>query len=277
MNRSHMSTEASKKITPVVLTFNEEPNIGRTLESLRWASNVIVVDSGSTDQTEEIARCFPNVRWHIRPFDRHLAQWEHGIHQTGITSEYVLALDADMQVPPTLLQEIQGNFLRDNFAGGVIPFRYHYHGKALSGSLCPPQLRLFKRIEVRVAQPDHTQRFSVAGNIYKFRSSLIHDDRKTVERWVASQLAYQLLNEKDLSNGGRRRLRDRLRHLGIMPPLVGLLAYMKAGGPLRGAAAARYAYERTVAEGLLAIRLMDARLRRGSDDSIQSTEQSNGM
>ena len=46
-----------------------------------------------------------------------------------------------------------------------------------------------------------------------------------------------------------------------MPPIIGTLAYLKAGGPFRGAAAARYAYERAVAEGLLAIRLMDARLR----------------
>jgi hypothetical protein len=197
-----------------------------------------------------------------------MAQWEHGIHQTGITSEYVLALDADMQVTPALLQEIEGKFLSGGFAGGVIPFKYQYHGKALSGSLCPPQLRLFKQTEVRVAQPDHTQRFSIAGDIYKFRSPLIHDDRKPVERWVASQLAYQLLNQKELSNGGRRRMRDRLRHLGVMPPIVGLLAYVRAGGPFRGAAAARYAYERTVAEGLLAIRLMDARLKARDSSTV---------
>ncbi|HEV7681997.1 MAG TPA: glycosyltransferase family 2 protein [Pyrinomonadaceae bacterium] len=271
-----MTSEAAKRVTPVVLTYNEEPNIGRTLESLRWASQVIVLDSGSTDQTEQIVRSFPNVSWLVRPFDKHLAQWEHGLHQSGITTDYVLALDADMQVTAPLLQEIEGHFLSGDFAGGVIPFAYHYYGKALSGSLCPPQLRLFNRLAVRLAQPDHTQRFSVAGDIYKFRNSLIHDDRKSVDRWVASQLAYQLLNEQELANGGRRRMRDRLRHLGVMPPIVGLLAYVRAGGPFRGAAAARYAYERSVAEGLLAIRLMDARLKRGGDHSLPAPEQSNG-
>jgi glycosyltransferase involved in cell wall biosynthesis len=262
-----MIAETLKRVTPVVLTYNEEPNIGRTLKSLRWASEVVVIDSGSTDQTEQIARGFSNVRWHHRPFDNHLAQWQHGIQQTDSTAEYVLALDADMQVTPGLLQEIEEQFFKGQFAGGVIPFEYRYYGRPLSSSLCPPQLRLFRRSEVNVAQPDHTQRFSVKGSTHKFRNALIHDDRKPIERWVASQLAYQLLNEKELSNGGRRRMRDRLRRLGIMPPIVGLVAYIKAGGPLRGAAAARYAYERTVAEALLAIRLMDTRLKETRDSS----------
>lgn len=262
-----MNLEPLQKITPLVLTYNEEPNIGRTLESLRWANEVVVVDSGSTDQTENIARSFPNVKWHVRRFDSHGSQWDYGIHQTAIAAEYVLALDADMQVTSGLLQEIEQHFLAGQFAGGVIPFEYHYYGYRLSGSLCPPQLRLFRPNEVFVAQPDHTQRFSVKGSIFKFRSKLIHDDRKSIERWVASQLAYQALNQKELSNGGRRRMRDYFRSLGIMPPIVGILAYIKAGGPLHGAAAARYAYERTVAEGLLAIRLMDKRLKQNSESS----------
>src|SRR5712691_910459 len=94
----NMNLASLKEITPVVLTFNEEANIGRTLESLRWATSVVVLDSGSADATEWSAKGFPNVAWHLRQFDKHLAQWEYGIHQTGITTDYVLALDADMQV-----------------------------------------------------------------------------------------------------------------------------------------------------------------------------------
>lgn len=258
-----------EKVTPIVLTWNEEPNIGRTLESLRWAGTVVVLDSGSADQTEQIAKSFPNVRWHVRPFDRHVAQWEYGIRQTGLTNEYVLALDADMQVPQEFLRELENDFPWGQAVGGITPFEYRYHGSALAGSLCPPQLRLFRRNEVKLSQPNHTQCFSIAGETYRFRSRLIHDDRKPVDRWVASQVAYQLLNEQGLSNGGRRRLRDYLRRAGLMPPVIGVLAYLKAGGPFRGAAAARYAYERAVAEGLLAIRLMDARLQHKEATSKQ--------
>ncbi len=262
-----MSSEALKQITPLILTFNEEANIARTLDSLKWANDVVVLDSGSTDQTEQLARSFPNVRWHVRKFDRHLNQWEHGIHQTQIETEYVLALDADMQMTPALLREIETAFLPRQLAGGIVPFEYRYYGSSLSGSLYPPQLRLFRRSQIKVTQPDHTQQFSIDGAVYKFRSPLIHDDRKPIERWMTAQIAYQQLNEKELLNGGRRRLRDRLRNVGIMPPIAGLLAYFKAGGPFRGAAAARYAYERTVAEGLLAIRLMDARLKYRNEKS----------
>jgi len=257
-----MTTQSLKEVTPVVLTYNEEPNIGRTLESLRWAKEVVVLDSGSTDETEVIAAGFPNVKWLVRPFDAHVTQWQFAVQQTEISSEYVLALDADMQVPDGFLQELENNFPWGRAAGGIVPFEYRYHGRKLSGSLCPPQLRLFQRAAVDISQPDHTQCFSVAGEVYEFHHKLIHDDRKSVERWVNSQVAYQLLNAQGLSNGHRGRLRDHLRRAGLMPPIIGALAYLKAGGPFRGAAAARYAYERAVAEGLLAIRLMDARLKR---------------
>src|SRR5262245_59510618 len=104
-------------VTPLVLTYNEEPNIARTLDSLQWASRVVVLDSGSTDQTESIARSYANVSWIVRKFDNHRAQWEYGILETNIATTFVLALDADMQVPANLLLEIEEQFLPGNFAG----------------------------------------------------------------------------------------------------------------------------------------------------------------
>jgi hypothetical protein len=56
-------------LTALVVTFNEAPNLRRTLERLTWAPRVIVLDSFSTDDTETIARSYPNVEFLQRPFD----------------------------------------------------------------------------------------------------------------------------------------------------------------------------------------------------------------
>jgi glycosyltransferase involved in cell wall biosynthesis len=261
-----MSSEPLKRITPVVLTYNEEENIARCLDSLTWAETVVVLDSGSTDRTEEIAKGFANVRWCVRLFDSHQQQWDHAIHSTAIQTDYVLALDADMHISPELLREISDRLVAGPITGGVIPFEYRYYGRSLLGSLYPAQLRLFTKDQVRVTQTDHTQVFSVDGLVHRFQHPLVHDDRKSLERWVKSQLEYQRQNETELSNGGRKRMRDYLRKLGVMPPLMGLLAYLRAGGPLKGAAAARYAYERMATESILAIRLMNRRMNRNGKE-----------
>ncbi len=257
-----MNPTSLKQITPVVLTFNEEANVRRNLDSLRWAQRVVIIDSGSTDQTEAIARSYGNVTWHTRPFDSFRAQWEHAIHQTDIATEYVLALDADMEVSAKLLEEIAAPFLEGNYLGGLMPIDYRYYGRSLAGSICPPQIRIFRRDAVTVTQLNHGHKFQVAGPVYRFRNRLIHDDRKSLERWVESQLRYQKENEAELRNGHRGRVRDYARRMGLMPPIIGVLAYLRAGGPFKGAAAARYAYERMTTESILAVRLMDARLQK---------------
>jgi hypothetical protein len=257
-----MKTFIEAAITPLVLTCNEAPNITRTLESLRWAERVVVLDSGSTDQTEQLCRQFPNVVWHVRPFDSHGQQWEYGIRQTGIVTKYVLALDADMAVSAAFVTELEQKFLPRNFAGGITPFEYRIEGNALTGSVYPAQLRVFKPQEVQVAQLGHTQEFATAGTVYYFRSKLIHDDRKALERWLTSQLKYSVLELQRITGERRLRWRDHLRRWGLMPLVIGPYAYLRAGGPFKGAASARYAYERATFECLLAIRLLSSRLIR---------------
>lgn len=66
-------------ITPVLLTHNEEQNIGRTLSRLSWARDVVVVDSGSTDGTLNLLKVYPNVRVFNRRFDTDANQWRYAI------------------------------------------------------------------------------------------------------------------------------------------------------------------------------------------------------
>ena len=257
MFSARAKSRAGAAVTPLVLTLDEAPNLGRALASLAWADRVVVLDSGSTDATRAIAERHPNVAFFTRPFDGFKGQTEHGISATGITSDYVLALDADMAVTPALLAEIEGPFLDAAPAGGLLPFEYRILGRPLLGSLLAPQLRLFRRDAVQVVQEGHGHKFAVAGSVRRFAAPLVHDDRKSVERWARSQIGYSRHEQERMARAaGSASIKDRLRRTGLMPLAAGALAYVRAGGPLRGGAALRYAYERVVFECLLAMRLL---------------------
>jgi glycosyltransferase involved in cell wall biosynthesis len=252
-----MNAKVMSEVTPIVLTFNEEANLARTLESLRWAARVVVVDSGSTDSTRQIAAGFSNVEVFTRAFDGFGNQWNFGIRQTGILSDLVMALDADMAVTAQCLSELRTKFLPGGYAGGILPIHWCYFGKPLWGSFCPPQLRLFRRDLVQIGEFGHAHDFKIAGEVYTFKHGVWHEDRKPVERWLQSQASYSRLEDKRLQSGDRLRPRDRVRQSGWMPFLAGSLAFLRAGGPFGGKRALRYAWERVTYESLLAIRVLD--------------------
>jgi glycosyltransferase involved in cell wall biosynthesis len=244
-------------VTPVLLTYNEERNIGRTLRALAWAKDVVVLDSGSQDRTRSIATAFPNVRWHERSFDNHGAQWRHALMGTAISSSFVLALDADMIVTDAFVEELEKTFLAGDYDGGLVPLEYWAIGRPLHGSICPAQVRVLKLTSADITQPGHSQAFAVRGRVYEFRAPVRHDDRKSVEHWVQSQLRYSRLEQDRLRRGERLRVQDRLRRMGIMPVIAGAYAYFRSGGPLTGKPALRYAWERVVFECLLAMRVLE--------------------
>ena len=94
-----------EQVTPLILTYNEAPNIARVLESVSWAKDIVIVDSFSDDDTLEIATSFPHSRIFQRPFDSHRNQWEFGLKETGIATPWVLALDADYVLSDELIDE----------------------------------------------------------------------------------------------------------------------------------------------------------------------------
>ena len=248
------------------MSWNEEANIRRSLEKLRWADEVVVLDSGSTDCTHSICDEFANVRLVVRPFDNHAAQWNFGLKETGIDTEWVLALDADYVLSDALVAELHSISPPDDAVAFRLKFRYCINGRSLSGSLYPPVIGLYRRVHSHYVQDGHTQRAVVAGQVIDLASFVFHDDRKPLGRWLAAQNRYAEL-ECDLLTVRKwadLRWQDRLRKLLIITPwLVPLYCLTVGKGFLDGWAGLHYALQRGVAESLLALKLIERKLSAG--------------
>ena len=252
------------KITPLILTHNEAANIGRTLEELRWASDIVVVDSFSDDETVEILKHFPQVRLYQREFDSHAAQWNFGLKETGISSEWVLALDADYVLTDEFVKELKTLNPNGSTHGYQSSFRYCIDGRPLKSGIYPPVTVLYRRGAGVYEQDGHTHRVVIDGHIDTFRSPILHDDRKPLSRWFEAQIRYTKLEADKLLSSDPRSLswKDRIRLWRVVAP-VAVLFYclIVRGGILDGWPGWYYAFQRLLAESMLSLYLIDNDLK----------------
>ncbi len=259
---SFMVSHRLSQVTPLVLTFNEAPNIGRCLTQLGWADRVVVLDSNSTDETAQIARRFPNVEVHTRAFDDHATQWNHGL--SLIQTPWALTLDADYVVPDSFPEDAQ-RFVGETAVDAVFArFRYCVFGRPLRASLYPPRAVLFRREKCRYEADGHTQRLAVTGRSEELASPFDHDDRKSFTRWLDSQNKYAALEVKKLLKPeGQLELQDRLRRSIILGPQATFFyTLILKGAMFDGWPGWYYAFQRTLAEVVLSLHLLDHKLRR---------------
>ncbi|MGE0258499.1 MAG: glycosyltransferase family 2 protein [Alphaproteobacteria bacterium] len=257
------------QITPLIITYNELPNIGRTLARLDWARRIVVIDSGSTDGTLDLLRRDPRVRVFAHEFIDFAAQCNFGLAQ--IESPWVLSLDADHVLSPDLIDELRALVPRETTAGYRARFVYRVHGRALRGALYPPRTVLYRRDHGCYRQEGHAHRVCVDGDILALRGVIYHDDRKALPRWLTSQLRYAADEAEYLLDGARRLGRpltraDRLRLMAWPAPLAAMFYVLFVKGcVLDGWRGWYYALQRLLAETLLALEIIDRRLRRARD------------
>lgn len=248
------------QITGIILTYNEALNIGRTLEALRWLPQVVVVDSLSTDDTVKIAEGFPNARVVQRRFDSHAAQWNFALQETSIQTPWVLALDADHLLTPEVTTEICA-LPEDGggAAGFTAEFIYCIEGKRLRGTLYPALTVLYRREQAHYVQEGHTQRLSLHGPTRFLQGRILHDDRKPLDSWLASQIRYSRLETELILGTPWRQLStaNKIRRLGFVAPwLVPLHCLLFKGCLLDGRAGIYYAGQRMLFEVMVALRLL---------------------
>jgi glycosyltransferase involved in cell wall biosynthesis len=262
-------------ITPVLLTYNEEANIRRTLSHLTWAKDIVVVDSGSTDKTLAIVANCAQVRVFNRPFDTHGNQWRYAVQETAITTPWVLRLDADYQLTDALIAELACLDPDAPVSAYQIAFEYAIFSNKLLSSLYPPNTILLRKGQFSVWDKGHTEAWTVEGPIAKLNSRIIHDDWKPTEQWMNAQGRY-MRRELGILQTKRNKLTGWLRlQTPFMPIAVFLYCLFAKGLVLNGRSGMFYALQRLIAEATLSLMVLEQQLREKSRMRSDRSENSN--
>jgi glycosyltransferase involved in cell wall biosynthesis len=198
-----METPRRATLSVAIITLNEEVNLARTLASVSWADEIVVVDSGSTDGTRSIAHSY-GARFITEPWRGFAAQKNYAL--SLCISEWVLSLDADETVSPELAASIQTVIAtppshiayalsrRNLFLG-----RWIRHG----GYYPDAKLRLFPRGQGAFRETPVHETVDFAGNAETLRGDLLHDAYPTLADYLDHMQRYSTLGAEIAGAHGR--------------------------------------------------------------------------
>jgi len=225
--------EKGASLSVVVICKDEEANIRDCLESVKWADEIVVVDSGSSDRTVEIAREYTD-----RVIHHDWAGYgpQKDFAMSRATGDWILNLDADERVSPELAREIRTVLAADaDFAGYSMPRRTFYLGRwILHGGWYPDRkVRLVRRGKGAWGDSTLHESLAVSGRVGRLSGDLLHytyrdisDHLRVVDEFTT------LAAEKAAETGRRRALLGAILH----PPWKFLSMYVLRLGFLDGAA-----------------------------------------
>ncbi len=253
-----MESTSTDFLQAVILTKNEEPNLQRVLDKLTWIGKIIIIDSFSTDATLSIAQSFPNVTLMQRAFDTHASQWNYGLSLAD--SRWILSLDADYVLTEAFCKEIQQFIKDDDRSAYLTDFKFLVFGKPLRKDNTTERPVLFKKADCTYYDDGHTQRLKINGPTGKFKNAILHDDRKSLSRWLSNQDSYsvkechKLLYSQEKEVGFSSKIR---KNKIVAPFFVFFYSLFVKGLILDGWAGWHYTLQRTMVEMLLALRLIE--------------------
>ncbi|CUT04494.1 glycosyltransferase family 2 protein [Candidatus Chrysopegis kryptomonas] len=209
-----------KTLSVAIIAGNEEKNIGDCLESVKWADEIIVVDSESKDKTVEIARRYTD-KVFIRKWEGYAPQKQFAIEQASC--DWILSLDADERVSPELREEIEKILENETeYDGFYIPRRNFFLGKWIKSCGWYPnyQLRLFKRGKARVTQRKVHEGFVVDGKVGYLKGDIIHFTHPTLKETLAKINEYSSLSAEEKAHRKKVKSYDLILH-----PLAAFLSH----------------------------------------------------
>jgi glycosyltransferase involved in cell wall biosynthesis len=189
-------------LTAIILTYNEASNMAPCLAALANVDDVVLVDSGSRDNTVALAQNLrPDIRVFEHPFEDFGAQRNWALDHATPRYPWVLFVDADEYCEPELLREI-ADFIGapGRIVGAYIAGKNYFLGTWLRRTTFYPsyQLRLLKLGRVRYRKEGHGQREVTDGDLCYLRNGWRHEGfSKGVHQWVARHNQYST-DEVDL-------------------------------------------------------------------------------
>lgn len=245
----------------VILTLNEERNLPGCLASVAGCDDILVLDSGSTDRTAEIARA-AGARVLVHPFVNFGEQRNFAHTHGAFRHDWVFHLDADEQMTPELLAECaQLAAANPPLDGCYAAPRMLFHGRWMKRCTDWPawQARFVRHANFRFVQSGHGQREAPGLRLGRLQAGYTHDisvesdaDWEAKHRKYARQEAQKILQEsagagtllRQLWTGPALERRRALKHLSYLFPARPLLRfiyqYFLRGGFLDGPSAFRY-------------------------------------
>jgi len=231
------------RVSVIVITRNEERNIRDCLSSARWADEVIVVDSGSSDGTVAAAREFSDKVFE-RPWEGFGASKNFALSQAR--NDWVFWLDADERVTPELAEEIELSLSgQTDMVGFSVPRKAFFLGTWIRHCGWYPGrvVRLFRRDKAVFSNDRVHERLIVDGPVAELKSDLLHYTDPSLEHYFTKFNRYTSLAAEDLAGKGRRTgigrmllnpvwtfFRMYFLRLGFLDGMPGLILCMLSAG-----------------------------------------------
>ena len=248
VDRIRLMFERSESQSIIVDT-RSLPNLRSLLERARNALLVIL------PELHDVGAC--RAQW---PFAN---QCNFGLAQ--VESEWVLSLDADYEISDGLVAELSSLRETEGVVGYRASFIYRIYGRPLRGTLYPPRIVLYRVKNAHYTNEGHGHQVNISGDVRALKGVIYHDDRKPLSRWFTAQQSYAKLEADYLLKAEKEVLSvsDRLRLMAWPAPIAVFFYVLVVKGCLfDGWRGWFYALQRTLAESMIALQLIDRRLRR---------------
>lgn len=217
----------NSRITPVILTKNEEHNIGKCLDKLFWAKRVLVFDSYSTDKTKKIIQKYNNaVIINCKKNFDYVDKLNFICQETK--KKFILLLDADYELSKGLIKKLSKFSPNKKIKGYKFIIFNKINGTLLKENLYPNKILLFWSKPNLFSKFGHKEIISYNSKIKLINNFIIHHDKKPFRFWRKNQINYAKKDAQEIleKNFNNLTLQNKIRRIPFLMNFVSLIYYM---------------------------------------------------